>query len=85
MPSGVYVQLEKEISRRTQGSKESAKYYILNLQTLTRRHGQISHMTKLECLYRNLRPEYKKYIKRTEFENVNGFIKFCDDFEQLVK
>ncbi|CAG5072756.1 Protein of unknown function [Cotesia congregata] len=73
------------ISRRIQGPKESAKDYILNLQTLMRRHGKMSDMAKLERLYHNLRPEYKRYIKRAEFDSVSGLIKSCDDYDQLIK
>lgn len=84
MPSGVDIQLEEEIRNRTQGPKEPAKEYITKLQTLMRRHGQMSETARLERLYHNLRPEYKKYIKRTEFKNVNGLIQLCDTYEQLL-
>lgn len=85
LPSRVSIQLEEEISRRTQGPKESARDYILSLQTLMRRHGEMSDIAKQERLYHNLRPEYKKYIKRTEFDSISGLIKLCDDYDQLVK
>lgn len=84
MPAGVDIQLEEEIRNRTQGLKEPAKEYITKLQTLMRRHGQMSESARLERLYHNLRLEYKKYIKRIEFQNVNGLIQLADAYEQTL-
>ncbi|XP_044596716.1 trichohyalin-like [Cotesia glomerata] len=84
IPPGVKIQIEEEIRNRTQGAKEPAKEYITKLQTLMRRYGQMSEVAKLERLYYNLRPEYKRYIKQTEFSTVNELIQLCDSYEQLV-
>ncbi|CAG5093104.1 Protein of unknown function [Cotesia congregata] len=39
---------------------------------------------KLARLYQNLRPEYRRYIKRTEFTNVPELLRLAGKFEQLV-
>lgn len=83
LPIDVDRQLEDEIRNRTQGPKESAREYITNLQTMVRRHGDISETAELDRLYTNLRSEYKLYIRRHEIKNVTELIKYANEFERI--
>ncbi|KAG5863331.1 hypothetical protein JTB14_004962 [Gonioctena quinquepunctata] len=59
--------LELEISRRIQGCSESAIDYIIDLQTLIRRYGGLTAEQETLRLYKNLLPEFRQYIRRSDF------------------
>lgn len=82
-PVNYEVDLEAEISRRLQKPNEPSSSYITELQTLIRRHGNISHENELQWLYRNLLPEYRQYIRRTDFHDITSFCKMVREFEIL--
>lgn len=84
LPPGREIELEEQIRNRVQRETELAKEYATSLQTLMRRHGQMTPQAKLARLYQNLRPEYRRYIKRTEFTNVPELLRLAGEFEQLV-
>ncbi|XP_057334391.1 trichohyalin-like [Microplitis mediator] len=84
LPPGREIELEEQIRNRVQRETEIAKEYATSLQTLMRRHGQMTSQAKLARLYQNLRPEYRRYIKRTEFTNVPELLQLAGEFEQLV-
>ncbi|XP_044594284.1 trichohyalin-like [Cotesia glomerata] len=84
LPPGREIELEEQIRNRVQKETEIAKEYATSLQTLMRRHGQMTPQAKLARLYQNLRPEYRRYIKRTEFTNVPELLRLAGEFEQLV-
>lgn len=84
-PVNYEVDLEAEISRRLQQDNETAASYITGLQTLIRRHGNIRPDQELNWLYRNLRPEFRQYIRRTDFDNIASFSKSVKEFEALNK
>jgi hypothetical protein len=58
--------LEVEISRRLQRPTEPVTTYLTELQTLLRRHGSLRPEQQLSWMYRNLLPEYRLYLKRSE-------------------
>ncbi|CAG5079395.1 Protein of unknown function [Cotesia congregata] len=84
LPSGAEIELEEQIQNRVQGSNELAKEYITNLQTLIRRFDKMSTDAQLTRLYHNLRPEYKRYIKKNEFTKVAELTKLTGDYEQMI-
>jgi hypothetical protein len=53
------------------------------LQTLIRRHGHISPAQELQWLYRNLLPEFRQQIRRSEFHDVLSFSRAVRDYELL--
>ncbi|KAG5883983.1 hypothetical protein JTB14_007512 [Gonioctena quinquepunctata] len=59
--------LELEISRRIQRYSESAIHYIIDLQTLIRRHGGLTTEQETLRLYRNLFPKFRHYTRRMNF------------------
>ncbi|XP_057326953.1 trichohyalin-like [Microplitis mediator] len=84
LPPGLELELEEQIRNRVQRSTETAAEYATKLQTLMRRHGQMSTTARLTRLYHNLRPEYRRYIKRTEFTTVPELLRLAGEYEQLV-
>lgn len=84
LPLGLELELEEQIRNRMQGTSEPAAEYITRLQTLMRRHGKMAATARLNRLYQNLRPEYRRYMKRTEFTNVAEMLRLTGEYEQLV-
>ncbi|XP_074096732.1 uncharacterized protein LOC141525928 [Cotesia typhae] len=83
LPPGLELELEEQIRNRVQGPIESAAEYATRIQTLMRRHGQMSPSARLTRLYQNLRPEYRRYMKRTEFSSVPELLRLAGELEQL--
>lgn len=75
--------LEAEISRRVQKPTEPAMTYVTDLQTLIRRHGSMTPEQELLWLYRNLLPDYRQYIHRTELTDVSALTDKIKTFETL--
>lgn len=84
LPVNLNRQLEDDIRNRTQGPKENAHDYITALQTLIRRYGNMSLGSEIERLYINLRPEYRRYIRRNEIRSVTDLIRLTNEFELIV-
>ncbi|XP_014298085.2 trichohyalin-like [Microplitis demolitor] len=84
LPPGLELELEEQIRNRVQRSTETAAEYATRLQTLMRRHGQMTSTARLTRLYHNLRPEYRRYIKRTEFTTVPELLRLAGEYEQLI-
>lgn len=78
-----FIKLEDEIRNRTQGYGEKFTEYATALQTLMRRHGKFSPDQILERIYCNLRPEYRLYIRRRDFERLSDLITVANEFEEL--
>lgn len=72
--------LEAEISRRTQKPTESVTAYITSLQALMRRHGAIPVGKQLSWLYRNLLPEFRQQMRRTDYKTI---LEFSDAVRQI--
>ena len=60
-------ELEATIVRRVQRPGEAATDFILDLLPLMQQYGKYSPEQQVNRAYRNLRPEYRRYIKPTEF------------------
>ncbi|XP_044019765.1 activity-regulated cytoskeleton associated protein 1-like [Aphidius gifuensis] len=83
-PGDIHMQLEDRIRNRVQASNESAKVYVTQLQILMRRHGGMNYTAQLDRLWRNLRPEYKRYIRRNDIYDINDLIRLTDEFERIL-
>lgn len=83
LPTRYLIHLEDDIRTRTQGNKESAAEYITAIQTLMRRHGQMSAASQTERIFHNLRPEFRAYIRRSDFKTLSELIQLTREFEEL--
>jgi hypothetical protein len=77
--------LEDEIRARTQGPDEELRDFVISLRTLMRRHGGVNSKRQLDLLYRNLRPEYKTYIRRHDFDSITELMQLGTEYELLCK
>lgn len=77
--------LEAEISRRLQRPNEPTCRYITDLQTLVRRHGGIGTSQELQWLYRNLLPEYRQQVRKTDFTDISSFSRVVRETELLLE
>ncbi|KAJ8934974.1 hypothetical protein NQ314_013079 [Rhamnusium bicolor] len=75
--------LEAEISRHLQKPDESATDYLTELETLLRRHGDMSPEQELQWIYRNLLPDYRQYTSRSDFDDVSSLTEKTKEFERL--
>lgn len=82
IPSKTKFQKEEAIARRTQGPDETARDYVTAIQTLMRRHGAMTTEDRLERAYYNLRPEYRLYVRRTDFKDLAGMLRLADEYER---
>lgn len=82
LPSGYFAQLEDKIRNRKQQTSEPFKTYMITLQDFMRQAGY-SEEQKLERLYENTNPNYRMYIKRPDFQNLEQLIVLAGDFEEL--
>lgn len=73
--------VEEEIRKKTQGFQEKISEYIIAIQTLMRRHGGSDEREQLERIYENLRPEYKLYIRRRDFNTLPELMEIGEEFE----
>ncbi len=85
LPRNYKRSLMVEICKRTQKNNEKFKDFVVEIQTLIRRQGTLSKEQELEQIYLNMRPEYKRYIKRKEFDNLLELIEAAEEYESLQK
>lgn len=76
-------ELEDEILNRKQKKFESGKEYILAIQSLFVRHGNFSEEKKLNVMYRNLKPEYKYYVRKEDISSTQDLIRLTENFEKI--
>ena len=70
-------ELEETITRRVQRPQETATDFILDLLPLMQQYGKYTLEQQVNRAYRNLRPEYRRYIKRTEFTTLPELMKLA--------
>src|SRR3978361_1043419 len=84
LPADYEIRLEETITHRIQGPHESGQDYISQLQTLLRRHGALEDRV-LYWLHRNLRPEVRQYVRRSDFSSVSELIARVKEYEELQR
>lgn len=84
LPVNISRQLEEDIRNRTQEMKEYAHDYITALQTFIRRYGLMSKENQVERIYNNLRPDYRRYIRRHEVVTVADLIRMTNEYELIL-
>lgn len=75
--------LEEIISKTYQDRHTTARDFILNMQTMIRRHGGFSTEREITCIYRRLRPEYRQYIRRNDISRITELLREAYEFEQI--
>lgn len=82
-PLNWHADLIIEINRRLHRPDESVLSYITDMQTLMRRHGEITLQQQLNWLYQNLLPEYRMQLRTYQFTDVEQFVKAAREYELL--
>lgn len=85
LPTDYWIHLEAEIGQRCQKEGETVNEYIVALQTLIRRHGKMSAEQELFWIHRNLRPEYRHYIRRSDCTSLSRLLIMAKEFEDLQR
>ena len=76
--------LEEEILQRKQKPGERAGDYLIGIQTLIRRHGQLPRDRQLELIHRNLLPEYRQYIRRKDCPTITALLETAVEYESIT-
>uniref|UniRef100_A0A1A9VNW3 Retrotransposon gag domain-containing protein n=1 Tax=Glossina austeni TaxID=7395 RepID=A0A1A9VNW3_GLOAU len=82
LPPRYFTQLEDDICRHTQRSKEKFQDYVLALHDLMR-HTTLTEEQKLERIYANAQPDYMWYIRRRDFTNLEELVELASEFEAI--
>lgn len=71
-PVNYQEEFEVEISRRLQRQHEPANTYLTEMRTLIRRHGDLTESQGLNWLHRNLLPEYRLQICKSDYSDAES-------------
>ena len=55
----------------------------MEIQSLFARHRTFSEEKKLSIIYKNLKPEYKYYVRKDDLKNIQDLIKLTENFEKI--
>ncbi|XP_064213878.1 uncharacterized protein LOC135266664 [Tribolium castaneum] len=77
--------LEEEIFRRVQRPQENGRDFVIQLQTLIRRHGGWTRDQELNCIYKHLLPEYRQYIRKNDVRSVMELLDQIQEYEGLTQ
>lgn len=85
LPPDYQRNLNAEIQKRTQGDQESIKQFSVAIGTLMRRRGGYTELDKLERIYANMRPEYKLYVRRKDFNTLQELVRLAEGYESYLR
>jgi len=68
---------------RVQRPNEPFRTYATELQTMMRRLGGLSAAQQIDRIYENMRPTYRRYIRRTEVKQVGELIYLVTEQESI--
>jgi len=77
--------LDREIRDRVQQPNESFWVYMIELQTMMRRLGGMSTAQQIDRIYENMRPSYRRYVRRTEIKQVGELIYLVTEQESIER
>jgi hypothetical protein len=83
-PNNYEEDLIVKIVARKQKFRESFTDYVTDLQTLMRRYGNLSDKEKIHRIHENMQKEYKLYIKKNDYEDLNGLIRLAAEYEGIT-
>lgn len=75
--------LQQQIAERKQRETEKFAPYADEMMTLIRRAGGFSREQRLSRIYANMRPEYKRYVKRRDVHDLNELFDDAAEFERI--
>ncbi|XP_058975681.1 uncharacterized protein LOC131801251 [Musca domestica] len=78
-------QLEHSFYNRRQFNREKAKDFVLQMLTMAKQHPTLRQVDHLDRIYDGLRPEYRHYVRRSDFQTLDELMSLVDDFELLKK
>jgi len=77
--------LDREIRDRVQRPNEPFRTYATELQTMMRRLGGLSAAQQIDRIYENMRPTYRRYIRRSEVKQVGELIYLVTEQESIER
>lgn len=83
LPKRYLAYLEETIHNRRQQPNESAKDFIIDLQTLIRQHPELGKLDNTDRIYDKLRSEYKLYVRRSDFNSLDELMDIADEYEAI--
>lgn len=83
-PNDYFLKIEEELITRRQRPTEKGFDFVNKMQTMARRHGNFGDSRLLCCIHRNLRAEYRQYIRREEFDSLPTLLIKIKEYEDLL-
>ncbi|KAL6419001.1 hypothetical protein ACFW04_011540 [Cataglyphis niger] len=83
LPPRYQEDLERQIADRRQHDSERFAPYADAMMTMMRRAGRFTREQRLTRIYANMRPEYKRYIKRRDVHDLNDLLEEAAEFEGI--
>lgn len=77
--------MEDEIRNRLQKPGEPTWEYVVDIQTLMRRHGGFSEPEQVARVHRNLHTDYRKFIRREDATTIQDILERAEEIEQISK
>ncbi len=81
LPPSYRRNLDEEIKRRTQGEHEPFRNFVVAINTLMRRRGDLSLAQRLDIIFSNMKPDYKLTVKRHEIFSVDELLRQAEHVE----
>lgn len=81
LPPGYSKNLDDEIRLRTQGEEEPFRDFLVAILTLIRRRGGYLLPEKIDRVYQNMKPEYKRSMRREQCQDLNDLIREAEHVE----
>ena len=75
--------LQRQIFERRQKENEKITQYGTVMMTLMRRAGGFSRSQQLDRIHSNMRPTYRKYVRRREVRSLSEFIARVAELERI--
>lgn len=75
--------LENQIRNRIQRVGEKIRDYVIDIQTLIRRHSNFEYQEEINRVYTNMRPHYKLFIRRQDISSVQDLIRLAEEYDDL--
>jgi len=75
--------LDREIRDQIQKPSEAFRAYATALQTMMRRLNGLSPSQQIDRIYENMKPSYRRYIRRTEIKTVEELIYRVTEHESI--
>lgn len=83
LPPRYQAQLAREVLSRMQRQNEPFRVFATEILTKMRRARSFAPEEQLECLYENMAPEYKFYIRRNDARSVSELSALAAEFEAI--